>query len=33
MEFNNEGMSDLLHDIALDLRVLNLISANDKVFL
>lgn len=33
MEFNDEGMSDLLHNVAFNLRVIDLISANDKVFL
>ena len=33
MELDNEGVSNLLHDVTLDLGVVNLIRPNDKVFL
>ena len=31
MKLDDERMRDLLHDIALDLRVINLIGLNDEV--
>ena len=32
MELDNEGVSNLLHDVTLNLGVVNLIRPNDKVF-
>ena len=33
MEFDDEGVRDLLHDVALNLGVLHLVGPDDEVFL
>ena len=33
VELDHEGVRDLLHDVALDLHLVRLVCANDKVFL